>query len=185
MLILGNCVLFIDTLQSAFDIDVKGFKQRNIEKPSNEMVIKGPHEAFVENIRTNTSLIRKIINNENLTDDQKQEAVNQLVEMTNLAEKEAAAETLLASKGFTDSVVSLTSAGRLIQRLHHETGLSAVTDTPLHLIIGRAGLIDHHPFTSFKKFCIHRPISYAARGTTHSCRDTPAPDSGCRHERHP
>ena len=49
-----------------FDIDVKGFKQRNIEKPSNEMVIKGPHEAFVENIRTNTSLIRKIINNENL-----------------------------------------------------------------------------------------------------------------------
>ena len=66
MLILGNCVLFIDTLQSAFDIDVKGFKQRNIEKPSNEMVIKGPHEAFVENIRTNTSLIRKIINNENL-----------------------------------------------------------------------------------------------------------------------
>ena len=63
MLSLGNCVLFIDTLQSAFDIDVKGFKQRNIEKPSNEMVIKGPHEAFVENIRTNTSLIRKIINN--------------------------------------------------------------------------------------------------------------------------
>ncbi len=32
VLILGNCVLFIDTLQSAFDIDVKGFKQRNIEK---------------------------------------------------------------------------------------------------------------------------------------------------------
>ena len=30
------------------------------------MVIKGPHEAFVENIRTNTSLIRRIVNNENL-----------------------------------------------------------------------------------------------------------------------
>lgn len=30
------------------------------------MVIKGPHEAFVENIRTNTALIRKIVNNENL-----------------------------------------------------------------------------------------------------------------------
>ena len=91
----------------------------------------------------------------------------------------------VASPFTLPTVVSLTSAGRLIQRLHHETGLSAVTDTPLHLIIGRAGLIDHHPFTSFKKFCIHRPISYAARGTTHSCRDTPAPDSDCRHERHP
>ena len=62
----GNCVLFVDTIPIAFDIEVKGFKQRNVDKPNNEIVIKGPHEAFVENIRTNTSLIRRIINNENL-----------------------------------------------------------------------------------------------------------------------
>ena len=62
----GNCALFIDTLDLAFDIEVKGFKQRGIEKPSNEIVIKGPHESFVENIRTNTSLIRRFVNNENL-----------------------------------------------------------------------------------------------------------------------
>lgn len=64
--ILGNCALFVDTLNLAFDIEVKGFKQRSIDKPENEVVIKGPHEAFVENIRTNTSLIRRIVNNENL-----------------------------------------------------------------------------------------------------------------------
>lgn len=62
----GNCALFVDTLDLAFDIEVKGFQQRGIEKPSNEIVIKGPHEAFVENIRTNTSLIRRFVNNENL-----------------------------------------------------------------------------------------------------------------------
>ena len=62
----GNCVLFVDTLNLAFDIEVKGFKQRNVDKPQNEMVINGPHEAYVENLRTNTSLIRRIINNENL-----------------------------------------------------------------------------------------------------------------------
>lgn len=62
----GNCVLFVDTLEEAFDIEVKGFKQRSVDTPDNEIVIKGPHEAFVENIRTNTSLIRRIINNENL-----------------------------------------------------------------------------------------------------------------------
>lgn len=62
----GNCALFIDTLNIAFDIDVKGFKQRSIDKPQNELVIKGPHEAFVENIRTNTSLLRRFSNNENL-----------------------------------------------------------------------------------------------------------------------
>lgn len=62
----GNCALFVDTLPIAFDIDVKGFKQRSIDKPDNEIVIKGPHEAFVENIRTNTSLLRRFTNNENL-----------------------------------------------------------------------------------------------------------------------
>lgn len=62
----GNCALFVDTLSVAFDIDVKGFKQRSISKPENEIVIKGPHEAFVENLRTNTSLLRRLTNNENL-----------------------------------------------------------------------------------------------------------------------
>lgn len=64
--ILGNCALFVDTLNIAFDIEVKGFKERSIDTPNNEIVIKGPHEAFVENIRTNTSLLRRIVNNENL-----------------------------------------------------------------------------------------------------------------------
>lgn len=62
----GNCSLFVDTINIGFDIDVKGFKQRSVQSPTNEVVIKGPQEAFVENIRTNTSLIRRIINNENL-----------------------------------------------------------------------------------------------------------------------
>lgn len=62
----GNCALFVDTINIAFDIDVKGFKQRGIEAPNNEILIKGPNEAFVENIRTNTSLLRRIANNENL-----------------------------------------------------------------------------------------------------------------------
>ena len=62
----GNCALFVDTLSLAFDIEVKGFKQRSVDSPNNEIVIKGPHEAFVENLRTNTSLVRRIVNNEDL-----------------------------------------------------------------------------------------------------------------------
>lgn len=63
---MGDCLLFIDTLDVAFDIDVKKFNSRSVSKPENEVIIKGPHESFVENIRTNTSLLRRIINNENL-----------------------------------------------------------------------------------------------------------------------
>ena len=62
----GNCALFIDNFSFALDIDVKGFKQRSIGNPNNEVIIKGPQEAFVENVRTNTSMLRRSINNENL-----------------------------------------------------------------------------------------------------------------------
>ncbi len=57
----------------------------------------------------NKESLLEIINNENLSDEQKQDAVNQMVAMTDLAEKEAAAETLLASKGFDEVVISLTA----------------------------------------------------------------------------
>ena len=56
----------MDTLNIAFDIDVKGFKQRSVGKPENEIVIRGSQEAFTENIRTNTSLLRRFANNEKL-----------------------------------------------------------------------------------------------------------------------
>ena len=41
----GNCILFVDTINVAFDIDVKGFKQRSVEAPNNEVIIKGSQEA--------------------------------------------------------------------------------------------------------------------------------------------
>lgn len=62
----GNCALFVDTLDTAFDIDVKGFKQRSVDKPNNEIVVRGSQEAFTEVIRTNTSLLRRLVNNEDL-----------------------------------------------------------------------------------------------------------------------
>lgn len=63
---IGNCLLFIDTIDIAFSIDAKGFKQRGIDSPKNETVIRGAQEAFTEAIRTNTSMIRRFVNNENL-----------------------------------------------------------------------------------------------------------------------
>lgn len=63
---IGDCALFIDTLSVAFTIDVKGFETRSISEPKNEIVVRGSQEAFVEKLRTNTSMIRRIINNEDL-----------------------------------------------------------------------------------------------------------------------
>lgn len=55
----------------------------------------------------NKEALQEIIDNDKLSEEQKSDAVAQMVAMTDLTEKEAAAETLLASKGFSEAVVSL------------------------------------------------------------------------------
>lgn len=55
----------------------------------------------------NKETLLEIINSTGLTDAQKQEAVDSMVKMTEIAEKEAAAEILLEAKGFSDVVVSI------------------------------------------------------------------------------
>lgn len=57
----------------------------------------------------NKETLLEIINNENLSDKQKEDAVAQMIAMTEIAEKEAAVETMLTSKGFSETVVNLTS----------------------------------------------------------------------------
>lgn len=62
-----------------------------------------------EQIRSkNKEALLEIVNNASLADNLKQDAVNKMVAMTDIAEREAAAEMLLEAKGFTDVVVSIT-----------------------------------------------------------------------------
>ena len=62
-----------------------------------------------EQVRSaNKETLLEIINNQNIGDEQKQEAVNSMVNMTDLAEQEEAAELLLEAQGFSDVVVNLT-----------------------------------------------------------------------------
>ncbi len=50
-----------------------------------------------------------IINNTNIEESAKQEAIQSMIELTETAEKENAAETLLMAKGFSDPVVSISA----------------------------------------------------------------------------
>ena len=59
----------------------------------------------------NKEMLMEIIDNKNLSDAQKEDAVSQMLSMTKLAEMEVAVETMLTSKGFSESVVSLTENG--------------------------------------------------------------------------
>ncbi|MCI5480716.1 MAG: SpoIIIAH-like family protein [Lachnospiraceae bacterium] len=62
-----------------------------------------------EQVRSkNKEVLLEIINNVNIADDQKQDAIDAMIHLTDISEREAAAEMLLEAKGFTDVVVNIT-----------------------------------------------------------------------------
>ena len=62
----GMTALFIDGVKDCYLIESKGFEKRGVEAPQTESVIRGSQEAFTEDMRTNLTLLRRGIKNENL-----------------------------------------------------------------------------------------------------------------------
>ncbi|SES87430.1 SpoIIIAH-like family protein [[Clostridium] polysaccharolyticum] len=59
----------------------------------------------------NKETLMDVVNNANVTESQKQSAISSIIKMTDLAEKESAAEILLEAKGFKDVVISCVDDG--------------------------------------------------------------------------
>lgn len=62
----GDVILLLDGYAKGFTIGMRGWKDRGVTESSTETVIRGPKEAFTENMRTNTALIRRRIKDPNL-----------------------------------------------------------------------------------------------------------------------
>jgi len=78
---------------------------------SDNLGVLSQAKLLKEQVRSkNKEMLLEIINNDTLSENQKTDAVNTMVEMTKIAEAEAAAEILLEAKGFTDAVVSINGA---------------------------------------------------------------------------
>lgn len=58
----------------------------------------------------NTESLLEIINSDVISEEQKQGAIEQMLELTDISERETGAETLLAAKGFEEVVVSISDA---------------------------------------------------------------------------
>ena len=69
-----------------------------------------------EQIRSqNKADLQAIINNQELGDDQKQEAVSTMVSMADLTEKESAAELFLGAKGLENGSVTSPGTGKIVE----------------------------------------------------------------------
>lgn len=62
----GMVALIFDAEGKAVVYDLRKFEKRSIQEPTEENVIKGSKESFIEAMRTNTALIRRKIRSENL-----------------------------------------------------------------------------------------------------------------------
>lgn len=62
----GQCVLLSEGCAVACVMDTRGFEKRAVGRPEAEYVL-GPHESFNESIRTNITLLRRIVQREELT----------------------------------------------------------------------------------------------------------------------
>lgn len=62
----GSVILLIEGYGKAISVDVKGWEHRGIESPQSEKVLRGPNDAFSEQLRENTALIRHLVRNKSL-----------------------------------------------------------------------------------------------------------------------
>lgn len=102
--------------QELLDISLESGEVNIEETPGEAVLTNGEASGIIaeakvtrEQVRAkNKEMLLEIIDNENLSDEQKQDAVTQMIAMTEIAEQEASVETLLLSKGFSEVVVNLT-----------------------------------------------------------------------------
>lgn len=62
----GCTAVFIQGQSVALNMDTRSYEHRSIQEPGNEKVVKGSQEGFVENLRTNITLIRRRVRTEDL-----------------------------------------------------------------------------------------------------------------------
>ena len=105
-----------DGTQTDADSTEKENSTETGESLPGETVLTSAAAAYVTQVRLereqvrsqNKEVLQSIINNKDLSEKEIEKAVNSLSELTDCAEKEAAAETLLEAQGFTNAVVSMT-----------------------------------------------------------------------------
>ncbi len=65
----GKAVLLAEGQESALILEARGYEHRPVEKPAAESVVLGPQEGFVESLRTNITLVRRILRSGDLVSD--------------------------------------------------------------------------------------------------------------------
>lgn len=95
-----------------------GAAESGLDNPGEAVLTSGMSVTdYIANVQLNREQIRaknkdalmSLINSAGIEEAAKQQAIQEMINMTDIAERESAAETLLMAKGFADPVVSVSS----------------------------------------------------------------------------
>lgn len=96
----------------------QGAQESGLENPGEAVLTSGMSVTdYIANVQLNREQIRaknkdalmNLINSTGIEEAAKQQAIQEMIDLTDIAERENAAETLLMAKGFADPVVSVSS----------------------------------------------------------------------------
>lgn len=65
-LLSGDTIILIDGYAMGYHVNTKGWKDRGVQEPSSQSVVRGPKDGFSETLQTNTALLRRRIKDTNL-----------------------------------------------------------------------------------------------------------------------
>lgn len=97
--------------------DTDSSAQAGLENPGEAVLTSGMNVAdYIANVQLSREQVRaknketlmSLINSDSIDEAAKQKAIQDMIDLTEVSEKENAAETLLMAKGFSDPVVSIT-----------------------------------------------------------------------------
>ncbi|MBQ3080381.1 MAG: spore germination protein [Clostridia bacterium] len=139
----GMCIMFIDECESAIAIDIRKVPHRLVNRTNNESVVLGSQEGFVENLRTNISLVRKNLQSSDL-----------ITEMFDIGNRNALKAALMYVNGVTDAQAVNEARERLLS-IDRETvsGTGQIQQ-----------LIEDHPFSLFPQMLQTERPDRAAQG---------------------
>ena len=124
----GQSVLLCEGCDRACVMDTRGFEKRSIGRPEAERVVRGPHESFSESIRTNITLLRRIV--------QREELVTEFISVGGRMKTRCA---LLYLRGTADEAM-LARIRKRLQDIQYDFAMTAgeveqlIEDRPLSLI---------------------------------------------------
>lgn len=163
----GNTALYVDGLDYFVTCESIGYDKRGIEAPKTEGIVKGPQEGFNENLRTNISLIRRIVRNKDLITEfhevgEKSNTTCALVYLDGVVNPAVVQEVQRRLKNIkTDFLVS----SGMLEQLIEDNPYSIVptilnTERPdrtaSHLVEGRVAiLVDGSPFSMIVPVSMH------------------------------